>query len=94
MKITRTELLERYFTDDGRCHGKLRLHGDGGESIELACNVPGHLLGGSAALNKALAQDALRQLARMPEFRRAPCPTAADFALPKGRKQRRLRLSF
>lgn len=91
MQVIRLELVSREILRNGRCFGRVRLIGDGGESILVDCNVP---FGGMARLsvNGALAQDAMRQLRRMPEFRCDP-PELAEFALPAPRKRRVLALS-
>ncbi|MGH1464555.1 MAG: hypothetical protein ACRBBQ_04265 [Cognatishimia sp.] len=92
MKVTHVELLERCITPTGRCRGKMCVHGDGGESIRVECDIPYFGIGGMAAINSALAQDAMRQLRRLPEFRRNP-PQEAEFAMPKWRKKRVVQIS-
>ncbi len=93
MQVNHVELLEWHLTPEGRCHGKVRMHGDGGETFVLDCDVPCAGNVGRRALNGALAQDAGRQLRQMPEYRKDP-PQAAEHAMPQPRKRRRLQLSL
>ena len=68
MKVFRVDLLEREITPDNRCVGKVRICLDTGASIVLDCSIPYRGVGGTAGLNGSFAQEALRQLRRLPEY--------------------------
>jgi hypothetical protein len=68
------------------------MHGDQGERIVIQCNIDAHSAMSRRALNGALAQDALRQLKRMPELRKHTVGVAQR-AMPRGPRQRTIRLT-
>lgn len=91
MKIICMELLSRERRSDGTIIGELCLHGNGGERIQIQCAIKRQGLMSKRAGNGALALEALRQLRRMPEFRRAPLSVSLH-AMPKAPTRRRVRL--
>ena len=93
MKIIHIELLSQTRSKAGDCIGKLRVHGTLGERIELMCRVPMVGRRQDKAVHAALAQDALRQIRRLPEFRRRSLQVAPN-AMPRAPMRRIIRLSL
>lgn len=81
MQVTHTELQSWHLTAAGQCRGMILLHGDDGARFQMKCEVPRDKHMGRSALNAALAQEALRQLRSLPEFRSDP-PSLAPHAIP------------
>ena len=81
MQVTHTELQSWHLTANGQCRGMILLHGDDGARFQVQCEVPRTADMGRSALNAALAQEAMRQLCSLPEFRNAP-PKLAPHAIP------------
>lgn len=83
MEVTRMELLSRKTRPDGVIEGKVLMHGTLGESIQIQCEVPPSLLASKGRVNGALANEAIRQLGRMPEFRGRTAIAVSRFGMPK-----------
>lgn len=81
MEVKRMELLSKETRPDGVVEGKIRVIGSGGENIQLLCELRRERLL-YRPTNSALAAEAIRQLRRMPEFRRTRI-TISKFGLPK-----------
>lgn len=81
MEVKRMELLSKETRPDGVVEGKIRVIGSGGENIQLLCELRRERLF-YRPTNSALAAEAIRQLRRMPEFRRTRI-TISKFGLPK-----------
>lgn len=82
MEVKRMELLSKETRPDGVVEGKVRVHGTNGESIQILCELRRERLMRMKPINSALAAEALRQLRRMPEYRRTRI-TISKFGLPR-----------
>lgn len=89
MKITYVELLRLEHSDGSGCTADICLHGNGGERIQMQCSVSKP---SGPALNGLLAREAVRQLNRMPEFRRQAA-AVSERAMPKLKARRVIRLT-
>lgn len=72
MKVVRVDLLEREITPGGRCKGKARVCLAHGPAVIVDCDMPYSGVGGLHGLNAQFAQEAIRQLRRLPEFAKTP----------------------
>lgn len=82
MEITHTELLSRKTRADGVVEGKILFHGANGENIQIRCEVRKEWMREIKLVNGALAEDGLRQLRLMPEYRRTRI-SISEFGLPR-----------
>lgn len=92
MHVTSVTLLSRKTRPEGRICALLGLNGDRGEHVQILCEVRTDILRSHRAENAALAEDALRQLRRMPEYRLAEV-SVAKFAMPQPPQRRALHLA-
>ena len=93
MEVTRMELLSRKTRQDGVIEGKVLMHGTRGESIQIQCIVRPNRIASKARLNGALANEAIRQLGRMPEFRGRNPIAVSRFGMPKTGARRVINLA-
>lgn len=82
MKVVRVDLIEREITASGRCIGKARICLASGENVVVDCDIPFSGVGGLNGLNGFFAQEAVRQLCRLPEFAGVPVEIAKH-AMPR-----------
>lgn len=68
MKVVRVDLLEREITPKGRCLGKARVCLSDGTRVVVDCDMAYSGVGGLHGLNRQFAQEAIRQLRRLPDY--------------------------
>lgn len=91
MKIVHVELISQNFTSDGYCEGSMCVRGAEGELIHLLSRVKMPLRENRHEVNAMLAQDAIRQVKRMPEYRKGGVKVDKH-AMPRLRRRRIIRL--
>ncbi len=92
MEVKRMELLSKETRSDGVVEGTIRIHGSDGEDIQIVCVLRWKSLITHRSINSALAAEALRQLRRVPEFRRTGI-TISKFGLPRQQPRRVITLT-